>query len=721
MKRFFYYFFYISLLLNITELMSDDEQDIYDFPLEDLQEMKISSAGKINQKISEIPSSVLIVTRHEIEMYGYTSLTEILENVSGFYNIETYGFGGSNLGIRGYWPSENNNNVKILLNGLELTNLLQNASSFDKINVAVESIDRIEIVRGPNSILYGSNAFLGLINIITNETDFRDNKTAASITAGSYSTYHAYLGRSEKGRDFRYSLNASYKQTSGFDHKFEDMVSTPAVLNLFNIDEGETTAGKLDKHDFSVDFTSSFLKFYLKFYFTEAMNEWMYFIPSTNKGTKNHSELMSIMAGYKGDFSHKLSYDFNVQYITNSNYFALDILSKHYYGNVSGEIKNITTEANIFWKPRNDLFVTLGSEYSKSYKFLSNNDLPGEFAEIPERYIFQLKYPDNSSEDIISSYVEVIYSFADHFKLISGLRSDFLFDYTIDARVNRSDQDGYGTASYRTDIASPQILPKTALIYDVTDRSVIKAVMGASINRPAPLDFAERMLFMYDEEALENEVMTALEIDWSYFQTDHSHYSISAYYNQIENMVMRSVSNFLRDGVHNSYPINTNSVQVIGLELITKLKIYDAIGLQFSFNYMHTSYLLDELKDITVGYSPELLSSLNLNYSYRDFSLALYANYTGGMKPYYDTELSNENNPSSYRGRIGEEVPAYINLNANLTARDVIIDNLSVNLKFTNLLDQQIRYPVYMTNAWADRGMLGSDLSMYFRITYGLD
>ena len=133
--------------------------------------IKISTAGKTLEKIGNIPASIVVITREEIETYGYMTLIEILENIPGLYAINDYSMFGAKFGVRGFWSGVTNDNMIILVNNVQQVFDLTSNYPLTEITVPVEAIDRIEVVRGPMSVVYGSGAFLGVINIITNETN----------------------------------------------------------------------------------------------------------------------------------------------------------------------------------------------------------------------------------------------------------------------------------------------------------------------------------------------------------------------------------------------------------------------------------------------------------------------------------------------------------------------------------------------------------------------
>lgn len=77
-------------------------------------------------------------------------------------------FGSVNYGVRGLYSKGNFGNMAILVNGVSQMEDGKRSYPLEKVNVPVQAIDRIEVIQGPISVIYGSSAFLGVINIITN-------------------------------------------------------------------------------------------------------------------------------------------------------------------------------------------------------------------------------------------------------------------------------------------------------------------------------------------------------------------------------------------------------------------------------------------------------------------------------------------------------------------------------------------------------------------------
>jgi iron complex outermembrane receptor protein len=141
----------------------------------------VVAASKHEQRASVAPAAVTVVTAEEIELYGYRSLADILRTQRGFY-VASDGL-NQFLGVRGFLrPGEWNARILVMVDGRPTREPIFGQTHLDQdFVVPVEMIKRVEIIRGPGSSLYGSNAVFAVINIITR--DGADVKNWAELKA----------------------------------------------------------------------------------------------------------------------------------------------------------------------------------------------------------------------------------------------------------------------------------------------------------------------------------------------------------------------------------------------------------------------------------------------------------------------------------------------------------------------------------------------------------
>src|SRR3984957_1080673 len=166
-------------------------EDLDTQSMEDLVKMKVESvygAAKFLQKAEDAAASITVVTAEDIQKHGYRTLADVLRSVRGFYVINDRNY--SYVGVRGLSiPGDYNARILFLLDGHRVNdNIFDGAYVDEGFPVGVDLIDRIEIIRGPNSSVYGTGAFAAVINVITKRG--RDwNAIQLSVEAESENSY----------------------------------------------------------------------------------------------------------------------------------------------------------------------------------------------------------------------------------------------------------------------------------------------------------------------------------------------------------------------------------------------------------------------------------------------------------------------------------------------------------------------------------------------------
>ena len=151
----------------------------------------VYSSSKFEQKVTEAPASVTIVSAEEIQKFGYQTLADVLRDIRGFY--VTYDRNYSYLGFRGYsQPGDYNSRVQLLVDGHLLNDdLYDQALLGTEFPLDLDLIDRIEVVRGPGAVMWGPNAVNGVINIITKSAGATKG---ASVSAAAGNELRGALG-----------------------------------------------------------------------------------------------------------------------------------------------------------------------------------------------------------------------------------------------------------------------------------------------------------------------------------------------------------------------------------------------------------------------------------------------------------------------------------------------------------------------------------------------
>ncbi len=208
---------WFSVLLGIFSVSLAQESDFdewLELDLSDLMNIKVTTATKKKQLINKVPATVRIVTADQIKERAYHNLEDVLQDLPGFQfrNIQSF---NSYSFLRGA-PSQNNL-ILVLVDGIQI-NELNSGGFYGGYQYNLQNIKQIEVVYGPSSALYGTNAISGIINIITKDAE-EPTAGEVSITGGSFNTFFSdgiYQYHPEN-TELHASVAAFYKQTDKAD------------------------------------------------------------------------------------------------------------------------------------------------------------------------------------------------------------------------------------------------------------------------------------------------------------------------------------------------------------------------------------------------------------------------------------------------------------------------------------------------------------------------
>lgn len=152
-----------------------------------IQVATVSSASKFDQKVTRAPASVTLVTAEDIARFGYRTLADALRGVRGLYVSDDRNY--TYVGIRGFLrPGDYNSRVLLLVDGRRMNDNLYDGAYFGRDGLpSIDIIERIEVVRGPSSSIYGSSAFFGVVNVVTRGAAGLQG-TRVSAATGTYNT-----------------------------------------------------------------------------------------------------------------------------------------------------------------------------------------------------------------------------------------------------------------------------------------------------------------------------------------------------------------------------------------------------------------------------------------------------------------------------------------------------------------------------------------------------
>jgi len=180
------------------------------FGAEDLGEVIVTSSTKLPQKIKETTEDVTVLTQEDIQEHGYQSLPEALAHIPGFVIASN---GGAGQPVSVFLRGLKSDNLLVLLDGIPLTDYTQPSAAAALEHISIDSIKRIEVIKGGQSGIWGAGAAAGTINIITKGAA-KDQLTLLA-KAGSHATKGAGVDFSKKWSKGAVALGVHWLDTDG--------------------------------------------------------------------------------------------------------------------------------------------------------------------------------------------------------------------------------------------------------------------------------------------------------------------------------------------------------------------------------------------------------------------------------------------------------------------------------------------------------------------------
>ncbi|HEY8257531.1 MAG TPA: TonB-dependent receptor [Gemmatimonadales bacterium] len=207
----------------------------------------VTAASKYEQDPREAPASISVITHDDIQRYGYRTLAEALNSVRGFFT--SYDRNYTYVAVRGFTlPGDYNTRILLLVDGHRLNDNIADAAYFGTESaIDLSAVDRVEIIRGAASSLYGTNAFYAVVNLITRSgRSLQGGEVRADAgTFGSYRARGLYGRRAPSGVE--YVLGGGFYRTNGPNLYFPEFDSPATNGGIAAGLDGDRTADAFGK------------------------------------------------------------------------------------------------------------------------------------------------------------------------------------------------------------------------------------------------------------------------------------------------------------------------------------------------------------------------------------------------------------------------------------------------------------------------------------------
>ncbi len=602
----------------------------------------VYGASRYEQKVTEAPSSVSIVTGTDIKRYGYRTLADILRSVRGFY--VSYDRDYSYLGVRGFArPGDYNTRILLLVDGHRVNDAIyEQAAVGTEFPLDVDLIDRVEVIRGPSSSLYGSNAFFGVVNVIT-KTGRDIDGIEASGEAGSFRTFKERATGGKRGAGGLEALVSGTlydsRGQSLYFPEYDDPADNHGLSGNADRDRSRGAFAKVSRGDFTLTglYQIRDKQVPTGYYGTafgdpgnRTVDERYYadlrFERNTDPRTTVTAQVSYDWYGFRGD------------YVSVDN--ALNPVPPHHYANrdaVAGASWGAELRAvrKVFGAHR----VTIGGEYRSLFR------QDQKFFDVSP---YAVHLDDRRSDEVWAGYLQDDVDIRRDLVLNAGIRYDHyrLFGGTVNPRVG--------------------------LIWSPLETTTVKLLYGRAFRAPNAYEafYNDGNLSMKANPRLSPEKIAAYEAVLEQFVGDHLHLTAAAYHYRITDLIEQVTDD--ADGL--LVFTNMKEVRARGFEFEAEGKLPHGVEGRASYMVQKTK---DDLTGEELTNSPRHMAKFNLVVPLRQGKLFSGAEiqYTGPRKT-----------------RTGPEAGGYTVANLTLFAQR-ILGGLEASASVYNVFDRKYGDP----------------------------
>lgn len=617
----------------------------------------VYGASKFEQKVTQAPSSVSIVTSQDIKKYGYRTLADIVRSVSGFY--ATYDRNYSYIGVRGFGrPGDYNSRVLLTIDGHRVNdNVYNQAMIGTEFILDVDLIERLEIIRGPGSSLYGSNAFFGVINIITKRG--RDLKGAeVSGEAGSFNTYKgrlSYGNRYQSGMEVIASGTAyDSKGDQLYYAEYDSPATNGGITNNTDYDRFQSLFSTVASGDFTFQgaYSSRTKGFPTGAYDTDFNDPQNKTVDTRSYGDVKYEHGVSA----RNDLTARLYYDYSKYQGDYVYYQSLADLNKDgatgtWWGT---ELKLISRSFDL-------QRLIIGAEYQDNRR------------QVQESYDINASGPpfyDSRDSTVWAAYIQDEITFSPSLILNAGVRYDH-----------------YSTFGGTTN-------PRLALIITPAEKSTIKVLYGSAFRAPNAYELYYSTGTQSANPDLKPETIATSEVVYEQYIGDHLRASVLGYYYKIRDLI-----NYDDDPLvpGNTQFRNIDEVSATGSTAELEGKWASGVEARFSYTIQRTT---DKATGDPLTNSPAQMGKLVLNVPVVKEKLFL------GLEEQYMDRRKLE---------AGGYAPAFAVTNLTLISQH-IVQRLEASLSVYNLFDKEYGDPV--TLDFVQPTIQQDGRSYRFKLTY---
>ncbi|MBN1302614.1 MAG: TonB-dependent receptor [Melioribacteraceae bacterium] len=575
----------ISIILLASSKISfaqESGDNLLELDLEALLNIDVTTASKSAEKQTDAPGILSVLTKDDIARFGGTTLSDILVRVPGLNYSANYMTDKSVISARGDQIPTTSVHVLFLINGRPLREMLEGGVTSEMFETfPVNIIDRIEVIKGPGSVLYGSNAFSGVINIITEKAESTGINVSGLI--GNSGATNVFGDVMVKSGDLSFVAAGKYSKKPEWDVNYSAGAPTGDIVTKSTTIPNEGSGIYVGANYKGLSFMGTYNQWETSYFVSNYM--WLFEAFGTSEWKKLFGNI-----GYDAELTDNWNTSLNVSYTKSE----LDVSSW------PGSLRN-SNEIVGEWTN----FLTLSSESKLIFGGLINKIEGTEKAD---------GIADPISDDSRTNYAfyaQLDYNILDNLKAIGGVQLN---------KIENIDMN---------------LVPRIGFIWSPASRFNVKALYGQAFRAPSLNETSIDFPAIQGTKDLKAEEISTFDLSVSY-QGEQTQLSANYFYSTLSNMIYQDFSN----GAYAVY-MNFNTASTItGFELEGKYYVNRNLYLSGSTLYQSAE---DENGNDDITPIANFGLKAGISYAWDDqASLSLFNVYQGDVKSSLKGSLNKE-------------------------------------------------------------------------------
>ncbi len=687
----------LCLALSAFAQTPPPQKKVEDMSLDELMSTFVTLASKLSQLVSDAPASITVIPDYQLQGFGWNSLNAVLYAQPGF--APSMDYDRRTVSSRGVFEGWNNNHLLLLIDGVPVNDNLYGSAYTSEITPLFMA-KSVEVLRGPGSALYGSNAMNGAVSITTIKPEDIGRTVTGTLRYGNFGTRNVDVIGGASSELVSFVAGYSGYETKGNEYESLDgsrRTDSAGNLLAFRTHDRRRNDYVLMKLDGRGALDGLSLQMHWQGWNFGTGQGWIFYIPDFKEAMHETRQIASL--AYHHTDARKWQHEYVVRYQRhsiswNQRYYPNDATDPYGDFYPAGLWEFLDTSANdVFGRAQvsipmnNNASIVTGVETDR-FDYRGDNE---HFSNVNINYGGDYQPFDQNRMQPLGPWLawvkgNPVYNLGAYAQYSSGTKLGDKVAVTAGLRYDRQSfklnaLDLAGTPKENKSFA--QTSPRIGVIFKPDSKVTMKALIGRAFRAPAPTEMfgANTYSLASNPRQLQPENVTSLEFITEWRATNDLLLRANAYRNNFKNEIAYSVANA-------NLSTNVFSLKTAGLELES------LFGTPQDYAFANVSFArrLDEtIIDPTIAVSrhemtwyPEHIANAGYMHDARKWQASVSAHYQGEVNRRESDRID-----AQFLPHRGNSVGSWLSLDGVFNYR--IGEKLELGVQGTNLLGKNDR------------------------------